>query len=147
MKLTVFNIDKKQYALDVSQICEVVRFTEITPICDAAEFVEGVIKLRDNVVPIINLRKRFKCLLRKPTKPDRIIIVRANKNMVGIIVDSIEEVITLQDSEIEPFDLLLQDSKYLTGIAKIDQRLIFVLDIAKLLIKDDVLQLCAQECY
>ena len=145
MQLAIFIVSEREYAVDVSQISEVIRFRQITPICDVPDYVEGVITLRDNVFPVVNLRKRFGTNVEESTKFNRIIISKINERTVGFIVDFVSDVITIQDSDVESPDELLQDSRYLVGIIKTKQRLIMILDINKLLVKDSVLQLCEQK--
>jgi purine-binding chemotaxis protein CheW len=132
MKLMIFNIGQRKYALEVSQVCEVIRLTEITPVSDVADFVEGVIKLREDVIPVINLRKRFNIESKELNKFDRIIITKVNLHLVGIIADSVDDIVTLAQENISPSETFLKESEYLISVGTIDEDMIFILDMNKL---------------
>jgi len=137
MKLTVFTLADKEYGVDISQVREVIRMKEITPVPDTAEFVEGVISLRGHVVPIISLRKKLGLEEKPTTSTNRIIISRPGNHFVGVIVDSVTDVISIEGGDITPPNEVLQKAKYLVGVAKLGERLILVADMEKLLSSKD----------
>ncbi len=141
MKTVIFNLENKEYGVDIKQVREVIRLRKITPVPDAASFVEGVISLRGKVVTLINLRKKLGFPVLPLNKTARIIITEANSHPVGIIVDSVNEVSDIQDEFIVTPDEALSLAKYLTGIAKINNRIILIADIRELLSSEDKLGL------
>lgn len=138
MKLAIFNLEDKQYAIGINQISEVIRFTEITPVCDVSDFIEGIINLRDTIIPIINLKKRFRYKSELSSESNRIVIVKTGEQFAGIIVDSIKGVIVFDHNNISAPDPLLKESEYLVGIGKQDGKIILILDINKLIRQDQL---------
>ena len=133
MKITILKLADKDYGVSINQVNEVIRMREITPVPDSADFVEGVISLQGFVVPIVNFRKKLNLSEAKLTRHNRIIITELNKKPVGVIVDSISDVITVDDESITPPDDVLRQADYLIGVGKIIDRLILIVDISKLL--------------
>ncbi len=135
LQFVTFNLNNEQYAVDILNVQEINRITEITKVPNAPAYVEGVINLRGKVIPVINLRKKF-CLDEK-TKDDmsRIIIMEINGITNGLIVDSVSEVLRVPSSIIEPTPPMSSDmsSKFIKGIAKMEDRLIILIDIDKLI--------------
>ena len=137
MNLIIFAVSHKKYAADVAQVREVIRIGEITTIPDAPDFVEGVINLRGRVVSLISLRKKFGLENKELNRLNRIIIGQVNSNMIGIIVDKVIDVISVGPGSTEPPDQLLKEARYLIGIAKVQETLIPIIDIERLLTHDD----------
>lgn len=141
MKAVTFTLVDKEYAVAVEKIREVIRMRKITPIPDSAAFVEGVISLRGKVIPLINLRKKLGLGLAELTRANRIIITQCGRHVLGVIVDKITDVITLDEASIEAPDAVLKEAKYLIGLGKIGKRLILLADIEKLLSGEDQMKL------
>jgi len=137
MKVTVFTLADKEYGVDISQVREVIRMKEITPVPDTAGFVEGVISLRGRVIPIINLRKKLGLEEKPITSANRIIISRLDSHFVGVVVDSVTDVISIEEEDITPPDEVLKKARYLVGVCKLGERLILVADMEKLLSDKD----------
>lgn len=131
----VFSLAGELYGLDISRIQGIIRVPEVTKVPRAPDFVEGVINLRGDIVPIVDLRKRFGRPLEDHTADTRIINVEMDADLVGLIVDSVEEVLNIPAEVIEPPpDLVTSaDSPYLRGIAKIEDRLVILLDLDEIL--------------
>ncbi len=129
--LVTFNIDDKEYAVTLVQVREVIRMREIISVPEAAVFVAGVINLRGRVVPIINLRRKIGLAAGKTPKP-RIIVSQVVDHVVGIIVDTVSDVITIETARITPPDKVLSDAAYLQGVARIGKRLILLVDLPSL---------------
>ena len=136
MKLIIFNLGGKEYGLDIAQVHEVIRLRAITPIPETADFVEGVISLRGKVVPVINLGVRLGMEKKGFSKNSRIIITQVDSHSVGVAVDNVSDVITLDPASITPSEQMLKDAEYLVGVARIAERLVIIADIAKLLRQD-----------
>ena len=130
----VFMLSMEVFGLEINRVKEIIIYQEYTNIPGAGELVEGVINLRGHVIPIFNLRKKFGFPLTERTGKTRIVVVEANNNTVGLVVDSVSEVLAIPGSLIEEPSAMLSsglDANFITGIAKIDKRLVIVLDLEK----------------
>jgi purine-binding chemotaxis protein CheW len=135
LQFVTFTLNKEQYAVDILNVQEINRITDITKVPNSPDYVEGVINLRGKVIPVINLRKKF-CFEEKPTDDtSRIIIMEINGITNGLIVDSVSEVLRVPSSIIEPAPPMSSDlsNNFIKGIAKMEDRLIILIDIDKML--------------
>jgi len=133
MKIVIFKMASREYGVDIRQVREVIRMKEIIPVPESSEFVEGVISLRGAVVPVINMRKKFGLENKAREKTNRIIVTHINRQIVGVIVDEVMDVIYTEEGNIAPPDEVLKDAEYLTGVAKTAERLILMMDLEKIL--------------
>lgn len=133
MHLLCFNLADKEYAVDIKSVREVRRIKQITPVPKTLDFIEGVVSLRGRVIPIINLRKKLSLPSPEKISLNRVLITESNKHMLGIAVDSVIGVVSIDNSNIEPPDDVLKKAEYLIGVGKIGNRLILIVDIEKLL--------------
>ena len=131
MQLVVFELGDESYAVDISRVQDINRMQEITEIPHAPESVVGVINLRGRVIPVIDLRKRFGLPEAVHTKDTRIVVVHLEGNLIGVIVDAVSQVLRISADIVEPPSPVLAgvDSRYLRGIAKLDDRLVILLDL------------------
>ena len=131
MQLVVFELGDESYAVDISRVQDINRMQEITEIPHAPESVVGVINLRGRVIPVIDLRKRFGLSDAVHTKDTRIVVVHLEGNLIGVIVDAVSQVLRIPADIVEPPSPVLAgvDSRYLRGIAKLDDRLVILLDL------------------
>ena len=113
---------------------------EITKVPRAPEFVEGVINLRGKVIPIIDLRRRFGLAPKAHDKNTRIIVIEINNIIVGFVVDAVSEVLRIPASTVEPPPPVVAgvDSDYISGVGKLQDRLLIMLDLDKLLSSEDM---------
>jgi len=128
----VVNIGKEQYGLDIKYIDNIVRMQSITRVPKVAPYLKGVINLRGEVIPVMSLRLKMGLEADEITKNTRIIIIKINHESVGIIVDSVKEVVNLDMAEVEKvsFDNNKDDhSAYVMGVGKQENGLISLLDI------------------
>lgn len=130
-----FKLGNEEFAMDILQVEEVVRMMEITKVPKASAFVEGVINLRDRVIPVVDLRKRFDIAPQKEDEQTRIIVVKTRPKPMGLIVDSVSEVLRLSQERVEPSPSLLSDidSRPIAGVAKMGKHLLMLLDANLLL--------------
>ena len=130
-----FHLDNEKYGIKVMQVQEVLRMTEIAPVPGAPHYVIGIINLRGSVVTVIDTRKRFGLLEAETDDETRIVIVEADNNVVGILVDSVAEVVDLKMSEIETAPNVGNDesSKYIQGVSSREDELLILVDVNKLL--------------
>ncbi len=136
IQVVTFTIAEEDFAFDIFKVKEIIRIVEVTKVPKSPDFIEGVINLRGNVIPILDLRKRFHLKPREYDKKTRIIVVEANTELVGFIVDAVLETRSIFESCIEaPPTIVLGgiESEYLKGVAKLEDRLVILLDIGKIL--------------
>jgi len=135
LQVVGFRIGNETYGVRIGAVREIVRVPEITSVPSAPETVEGVINLRGKIIPVMDLRKRFGHSEIKPDKKNRILVVELDNKLIGLIVNSASEVLKISPSEIEaPGSVFTDgDSGYVTGVGKLRNRLIILLDISKLL--------------
>ncbi|HVH88133.1 MAG TPA: chemotaxis protein CheW, partial [Terriglobales bacterium] len=138
-----FRIGKETFGVPINLIHEIVRLPEITAVPDAPEYVEGVINLRGKIISIIDLRKRFGEKRIERTRKNRILVAEIDHRMVGLIVDAASEVLRLAQSDIEapPEVLDENDVKYVTGVGKLNGRLVILIDLTKIMQKGELRRL------
>jgi purine-binding chemotaxis protein CheW len=138
-QLVSFIIENEEFGVDILKVQEIIRTVDITRVPRAPEFVEGVINLRGKIVPVIDLRKRFGIPKRDRDSETRIIVVELPDKVVGFLVDKVKEVIRVEKSIIEPPPELTTnvDANYITGVAKLRDRLLILLDLDKVLSVDE----------
>jgi len=146
-QVVVFDVANESYAVTIARVHEIIRLQTITIIPGAPECVEGVINLRGKVIPVLDLRKRFHLHAQDHTRSSRIVVVEINDQMLGLVVDGVSEVLRISTERIEPPSPLVAgiDSHYLRGIAKLDGRLIVLLDLDQVLSPVEQQQLDATE--
>ena len=138
LQFVTFTLNNEEYGVDILSVQEINRITEITRVPNSAEYVEGVVNLRGKVIPIINLRTKFGFEEKPEDTSSRIIIMEINNITNGLIVDAVSEVLRIPSSIIEPTPPMSSDrnSQFIRGIAKLDNRLIILLDIDRLISED-----------
>ncbi|WP_349410519.1 chemotaxis protein CheW [Pseudalkalibacillus sp. SCS-8] len=143
IKAIVFQLIDEEYGVDVHQVRSIERLQEITRVPRTPAFVKGVINLRGVVTPVIDLRSRFDLPEAEHTDETRIIIVRANELEVGMIVDSANDVIDVPTNTIEPAPKVVGgiDAEYLDGVAKLENRLLILLNLDKVLNPEEIIAL------
>ena len=147
LQLVVFQLGQEEFGVDIAQVREIIKPTEITQMPNSPPFVEGVINLRGQITTIMDLRKRVD--LGEATKTDqmRIIVVELEDNTIGMVVDSVTEVLRISNSEIDPTPAIATevDTNYIQGVGKLkngeQDRLLILLDLTKVLSQDEVTQI------
>ena len=135
LQWVTFRLGEETYGINVMQVQEVLRYTEIAPVPGAPEYVIGIINLRGNVVTVIDTRSRFGLEPVEITDNSRIVIIEAEKQVVGILVDSVAEVVYLKTSEIDSAPNIGTDesAKFIQGVSNRDGELLILVDLNKLL--------------
>ncbi|MFD1037965.1 chemotaxis protein CheW [Virgibacillus byunsanensis] len=146
-KVIVFQLKNEEYAVSVKQVGSIERIQHITRVPQTADFVKGVINLRGVVTPIIDLRIRFGLEETELGDSSRIIIVYLDDMEVGLIVDAANDVIDIPENTIEPAPEVVGtvDVDYIEGVAKLEDRLLILLNLQKVLTKDEMNDLKAVE--
>ena len=139
LRWVTFQLEKEVYGVNVMQVQEVLRYTEIAPVPGAPDYVLGIINLRGNVVTIIDTRMRFGLSPAEITDNTRIIIIEVDKQVVGILVDRVSEVVDLYQHEIYPAPNVGIDanSKFIKGVCYRNDCLMILIDLEKLLTDDE----------
>lgn len=143
LQIVGFRIGKETFGVPINLIHEIVRLPEITAVPDAPEYVEGVINLRGKIISVIDLRKRFGEKRIERNRKNRILVAEIDHKMVGLIVDAASEVLRLPQSEIEAPPEVLDENevKYVTGVGKLNGRLVLLVDLAKIMQKGELRRL------
>ena len=143
-QLVIFKLGDEEFGVDILQVREIEKLDQqITRVPKSPVFVEGVINLRGEIVPIVDLRKRFGLVVRQTSNEARVIIVDISDGQVGMIVDSVVEVIRLNVSAIEAAPPITRgvNAYFLSGVAKIDGRLIILLNLERALSPEEMEEL------
>lgn len=142
-QLVVFTMEEEEFACTIHNVREVVKMLKITPLPRSLDFVEGVINMRGEVLPVIDLRKRFGLPDAERTDESRIIIVEVEDRLVGLTVDSVTEVIRLANEQIQeaPDQVAGQKTNLITGVGKIDKRMLIILNLDKILTTEEQIAL------
>jgi len=139
IQLVTFRLKDESYGINVMQVQEVLRVSEIAPVPGAPAYVLGIINLRGNVVTVIDTRTRFGLPTTERDDASRIVIIESDQQVVGILVDSVAEVVELRQSEIDSAPNIGNDesSRYIQGVASRDEDLLIVVDLNKLLTDEE----------
>jgi purine-binding chemotaxis protein CheW len=138
-QLVVFQLGAELYGVEISRVHEIIRLQTVTRVPRAPSFVEGVINLRGKVIPVVDLRRRFGLVSAEHTRASRIVVVEIGDQVVGIVVDGVSEVLRVNGATIEPPSPVVAslDSEYIHGIAKLPERLVILLDLDRVLARDE----------
>ncbi len=138
-QLVIFELAGEHFGIEIASVEGIVKLQEITKVPQMPDYMEGVTNLRGSVLPVIDLRKRFGLQPHEKTSETRIVIVLLKELKVGMIVDAVSEVLTIEDSLIEPTPALVTtiNSRFITGIARIDNRLVILLDLNLVLTQEE----------
>ncbi|MCY1395029.1 Chemotaxis protein CheW [compost metagenome] len=139
LQWVTFRLDNETYGINVMQVQEVLRYSEIAPVPGAPSYVLGIINLRGNVVTVIDTRQRFGLVPAAVTDNTRIVIIEADRQVVGILVDSVAEVIYLRQSEIETAPNVGNDesAKFIQGVCNKNGVLLILVDLEKMLSEEE----------
>jgi purine-binding chemotaxis protein CheW len=138
-----FRVGRETFGVPIGLVHEIVRVPEITAVPDSPGYVEGVINLRGKIVSVVDLRKRFGEQEISPHKKNRILVTEVEGKMVGLIVDAASEVLKIPDSEIELPPSVFEEGElnYVTGVGKLQGRLVILIDLSKILQKGELRRL------
>ncbi len=142
-QLVVFDLAEQHYGVEISSVREIIRFQEITSVPDSPQSVEGIINLRGGVIPVVDLRKRFGLVVTAATAQSRIVVMEIDGADVGVVVDAVAEVLRIPANSIEATSSVVTtaESFYISGIAKIEDQLLILLDLDRALSSDALEQL------
>ncbi len=146
-QLISFSIGEENYGVDIQTVKEVIRHREITRLPKAPSFVKGVINLRGDIIPILDLRERFGLEHKEYNEMTRVIVVEVDDKSIGMVVDSVSHVLRIGQAEIEPPPPIVGgvSEEYLRGIGKVGEKLIVLLNIDKILTVEEKVELDKME--
>lgn len=139
IQFVTFVLMDEVYGINVMQVQEVLRVTEIAPVPGAPPYVLGIINLRGNVVTVIDTRKRFGLPSVEMDDASRIIVIESENQVVGILVDAVAEVVELRENDIDPAPNVgtEESSRYIQGVATREDGLLILVDLNKLLTDEE----------
>jgi purine-binding chemotaxis protein CheW len=139
LQWVTFQLEEETYGINVMQVREVLRYTEIAPVPGAPDYVLGIINLRGTVVTVIDTRARFGLIEGEITDNTRIIVIESEHQVIGILVDSVAEVVYLRSSEIDTTPSVGTDesAKFIQGVSNRDGKLLILVDLNKLLTDEE----------
>ncbi|HZY98013.1 MAG TPA: chemotaxis protein CheW [Candidatus Baltobacteraceae bacterium] len=143
VQVVSFRLGGEEYGVDIAQVQEIIRMVEITHVPRAPRFMEGVINLRGQLIPIIDLRTRFGMTRIDPTKGTRIVVTEIGSKRVGIVVDSVSEVLNIPTENVEDAPEMVAGvgTEYIQGVGKLGERLIIMLDLTMVISTEEKQQL------
>ncbi|KAF2957330.1 chemotaxis protein CheW [Thermotoga sp. Ku-13t] len=143
LKVVSFALGEEKFALDIMNIDSIVEVGKIVKLPESADYVEGIMNLRGNVIPIINLKKKFSMPDTGRSSSAKIIVVNMKDKKVGLLVDQVHEVLTLSDKQIEqpPTGVGGTRANFILGIAKLGEELLIILNAEEILSKEEKIAL------
>lgn len=135
IQLVSFKLGDEEFGVNIQKVKEINRMIQITKVPNAPSFVKGVVNLRGSIMPIIDLREKLNMPPKEDDKSTRIIILDLENKTIGFIVDEVSEVLRISNSILEPPPDMVGgvDADYITAVAKLENRLLILLDIEKAL--------------
>ena len=134
LQLVSFHIGGEEFGLDILRVQEIIRIQALTRVPNSPDFVDGVINLRGKVIPVVALRKRFGLEDLAHDKQTRIVVIEVKGTVLGFIVDSVSEVLRIPKETVEPPPRLGKvEREYVSGVGKLDNRLLILLDVDRLM--------------
>lgn len=145
IQLVVFKLNQEEYGVDIMNVKEIVPYMDPVKIPNADSFIEGIINLRGDIIPVVSLKKRFNMSETTINGQSRIIVMSLSNKTIGFIVDDASDVLTMNTCDIEeaPELVSIMDRKFIKGIGKQEERLLIMLDMEMLFTQDETIQLKA----
>jgi purine-binding chemotaxis protein CheW len=139
-QFVVFQLASGSYALDIASVQEIIRLPILTQVSQALPYVVGITNLRSTIVPVLDLRRRCALPAAETTPATRVVVVQQGSHGLGLIVDSVDEVTAIPAGAVEPVAAIVQESRdrqLLLGVARLEDRLVLLLDLGKVVAPDD----------
>ena len=147
LQMINFTVGGDEYAVEIQKVREVINFREITQLPKAPSFVKGIINLRGELIPVFDLREKFGLAHEAYSPLTSVVIVEIGRKAVGVVVDSVRHVIRVAPGELAPSPPFVGglSGRFVSGVAKLGERLIVVLDMDKILTTDEMIELQSLE--
>lgn len=135
IQVVSFRLANEEYGVEITKVQEIILIGDITRVPQTATYIKGLINLRSTVIPIVDLRLRFGMSEQPPTEETRIMVMNVGGKTIGIVVDAVSEVLRIAKDQVAPPPATVSGvgSEYITGLAKLEQRLLILLDIDRCL--------------
>jgi len=143
LKQVIFKLDNEEYGLDIMKVNGIEKYQEVVKVPNSPEYIEGIINLRGEVLPVYSLRKKFALEQKEPDDETKIIVVFTNNMKIGFVVDSVVEILNIEEEDVESAPRLVTgiNRKYISSVAKQDQRMIILIDIDLIVSDEEKLEL------
>ncbi len=143
MQHVIFNLEHEEYGLDIMKVITIEKYQEVVKVPNTPDYITGIINLRDSVLPIYSLRKKFHLEEKEPDDDTKIIVTVTNGMNIGFIVDGVQEIINIEDKIIEDAPKIITGvhHKYIKSIAKLDERMVILIDIDLIISEEEQLEL------
>ena len=140
IQLVSFKLVNETYGIEITKIREIILMGEITQIAETAHYIKGLINLRSSVIPVIDLRGRFSLPESELTDESRIMVLNVGNRTIGIVVDSVNEVLRVSQDHISPAPPAVTSlsNQYTTGLVRLDEQLLILLDVDQLFGEEEV---------
>jgi purine-binding chemotaxis protein CheW len=134
MQLVSFKLSDETYGIEITKIREIILVGEITRVPETPHYIKGLINLRSSVIPVIDLRARFALAESDLTQDSRIMVLNVGRRTIGIVVDSVNEVLRVSEDQISPAPPTVASlgNQYMTGLVRLDEQLLILLDVDRL---------------
>jgi len=141
-QLVIFTLANEHYGVDIAAVESIIEMQPITAVPRAPQFVEGITNLRGVILPVVDLHKRFGLEAVETTKKTRIVVVKLDNLLIGMVVDAVTEVLRIAEESVEPLSPIVAtvDSTFITGVAKVGNRLVILLDLQRVLSPEERLE-------
>ncbi len=138
VQLVSFSIDKIEYGIEILAVHDILRMPDITRLPNTPDFIKGVINLRGNVVPVVDIKRRFGMNQAEITDASRIIVIETISKLVGLLVDNVNQVVRLPETNINPHSELIEgiSEEFIQGIGRMRDRLIIILTLSHILFEE-----------
>ena len=135
LQLVSFKIDNEEFGIDIFKVREINRMMQVTKVPNAPHYIEGVVNLRGNIIPVVDIRSRLNLTKKEHDKNTRIIVVELDKSTVGFVVDEVREVLRIPASITEPPPNFVGgiNSDFIKSVGKLNDRILILLDLEKVI--------------
>ena len=135
----IFKLGNEEYGVDIMNVKEISEYKQSVKVPNTPKFVDGIINLRGDITPIVNLKKRFDLDDKEVNSDTRIIVISIRNKQVGFVVDEASQVLRIREEDIEPAPDLVAgvDKKYITGVGKLQDKIVLLLDLEYILTDDE----------
>ncbi len=137
IQIVVFNLDEQLFALKLSSVERTIRIAEITPLPEGPEIVLGVVNIQGKVIPVFNIRRRFRLPEREISLSDHFIIAHTSKRTVSLLVDSVSGIIEIPEQEIVLTEKVIPGMEYIEGVVKLENGMVLIHDLDRFLSFDE----------
>tara|TARA_Y100001960_G_scaffold100317_1_gene107739 strand:- start:1781 stop:2290 length:510 start_codon:yes stop_codon:yes gene_type:complete len=141
LQLVIFSLLGEEFGVSIHDVREIISNTQITPVPQAPSFVEGVINLRGQIIPVVDLRKRFNLEENTDKTEVKVVIIEVNDNVLGLVVDSVSEVLNIPSDSIKAPPALVANgigAEYIKGIGQYNEKMIILIDLQKVFSADEL---------